>query len=172
MKLSIVFAAAATVNAQKNKKNKPDMSKFKNAMAEINMGSRSDGNALLIQQQVEHYLAAADLPLSDAPKMLSYGCWCQLLGDSRKNGVGEPVDELDQLCKEYQACSRCTAIDNADEVNADGVPCSWSTARYEIEFDAGSQTFGCTSKSTKSPCGLAQCSVILILLLMECELAV
>ena len=153
MKLSIVFATVAC--AQKAKK--PDMAKFKAAMAEVSSGARNDGNALLVQQQVEFYLAAEGRDIALAPKMLSYGCWCQLV-QNRLNGVGEPVDEFDAICKKYQACSRCTAVDNEGELTAQGEVCSWSTARYEISFDGDSSRFFCDPKTTKSTCGQNQCS--------------
>ena len=53
---------------------------------------------LLIKQMVEFYLGS---DFAMAPQLLSYGCWCQILGDQRKHGLGEPLDTLDQICKGY-----------------------------------------------------------------------
>ena len=153
MKLSIVFATVAC--AQKAKK--PDMGKFKSAMAEVSSGARNDGNALLVEQQLMFYLDAEGRDTALAAKMLSYGCWCQLV-QNRLNGVGEPVDEFDAICKKYQACSRCTAVDNDGTLTAQGEVCSWSTARYEISFDGDNGRFFCDPATTKSQCGQNQCS--------------
>jgi len=155
MKLSTIFTVATVAQAQK-RPTKPDMSKIKAAIAEINAGARTDGNGLLIQQQLEFYLSAAGESLDQAPKLLSYGCWCQIL-TNRRNGLGDPLDVIDEICKRYQACSKCVAIDNEGELTAQGEVCSWSTARYEIAFDADSSRFGCDDKSTKSECGRGQC---------------
>ena len=92
-----LFGLIALTTAQKNKL--PDMSKIAMAQNEINMGARNDGSAVLIQQIIEFYLAADGIDISFAPQLLSYGCWCQLLGDQRKHGLGEPLDTLDQICK-------------------------------------------------------------------------
>ena len=91
-----VFSLIALTTAQKNKL--PDMSKIALAQQEISMGARNDGNALLIKQMVEFYLGS---DFAMAPQLLSYGCWCQILGDQRKHGLGEPLDTLDQICKGY-----------------------------------------------------------------------
>ena len=88
MKLSTVIAATvAIVQGQQ-----PDMEVFRSVSAE--MSGRSDGNALLIQQILEFYLGNKGKNLSLAPKMLSYGCWCQILVERR--GLGEPVDAFDE----------------------------------------------------------------------------
>lgn len=160
MKLSTVFAATLAVvsNAQKKKVKKPDMAKFKAAKAEIALGNRSDGNALLIQQIIEFYLSTKNLDFTTAPKMISYGCWCQLLVN-RKNGLGEPVDEFDAICKQYQQCSKCVNIDaNKEGLTAgEGAECNWETSKYEILFDADSGRMGCNPDAT-GECGMKQCS--------------
>ena len=92
-----LFGLIALTTAQKNKL--PDMSKIAIAQNEINAGARNDGSAVLIQQIIEFYLDADGIDISFAPQLLSYGCWCQLLGDQRKHGLGEPLDTLDQICK-------------------------------------------------------------------------
>ena len=86
MKLFNILALAA---AQKV----PDMTSFKQVLAD------GGGNAQLIQQMVEFYLEAAGIDTVFSSQLLSYGCWCQILGDERKHGLGEPFDALDQICK-------------------------------------------------------------------------
>ena len=71
------------------------MASIRAATAEIATGTRSDGNALLIQQMLQFYLGFAGESTDDVEFMLSYGCFCQLLV-SRKEGKGEPVDEFDE----------------------------------------------------------------------------
>merc|ERR1712203_278263 len=134
------------------------MSKMKNALAEINEGGRADGNALMMRNMLEHYLTVAGQNVDKATKMLNYGCWCQLLGDSRRNGMGDPVDKLDEICKKYQACTRCVAVDNVDFLTGpQKLECTWESARYEIDFDSGSDQFTCLESATDQ-CGMAQCS--------------
>ena len=92
MKLSALILPAF-IFAEERKK--PDMGAIKAAAEEIKGSNRSDGNALMIQQFLEFYLGTNGDNLALAPKMLSYGCWCQLLV-KRQNGLGEPIDALDE----------------------------------------------------------------------------
>jgi len=39
-----------------------------------------------------------------------YGCWCRF-GSHLTKGRGQPQDDLDQVCKDFQLCLRCVHID-------------------------------------------------------------
>ena len=121
-------------------------------------GSRADGNAFFIRQFLEFYLGEAGEDVSIAQAMLSYGCWCQIIVE-RKHGLGEPVDQLDLICKQYQQCSKCVALDNANEFSAHGQACAWDTAKYEVDFDPDTQRMTCNEIASGGSCGVSQCMV-------------
>jgi len=154
MKFSTVFAASIVALSQAQNESSPDMDVFRSVAAEMN--GRSDGNALMIQQILQFYLGNKGKNTALAPKMLSYGCWCQILIE--RKGLGEPIDAFDEICHRYQQCSKCVAIDHAGTLVA-GEQCNWETARYEIDFDADTGRMGCDLNNVKkNQCGFNQCS--------------
>ena len=90
MKISAIFTTAVF-----GANIKDAQSEARAAALEISRGFRSDGNALLIQQQLQFYLSVVHgVGTAEAEQMLSYGCYLQLL-TTRKVGLGEPVDAFD-----------------------------------------------------------------------------
>ncbi|CAG5078609.1 Oidioi.mRNA.OKI2018_I69.PAR.g9033.t1.cds [Oikopleura dioica] len=127
------------------------------AQNEITKGARSDGNALLIQLLLEFYLDDAGHNTNRAPQMLNYGCFCQLL-ETRRVGLGTPVDGLDEICQRYQRCTQCVAHDQSGStVNVEGeqLACNWENGRYEISFDSGTGRVKCGGNG---PCGTKLCT--------------
>ena len=63
---------------------------------------------------------------------LQHGCWCAKIADqhllSTELGGNRPVDELDQICKDWARARRCS--------RAVGASCEFAdfTDTYEIEF--------------------------------------
>lgn len=138
----------------------------------LERNARSDGNAFLIQQMLEFYLSQAGFDSSIAEQMLNYGCYCNLLpnrfqvGFNHKKrrklsfqGKGNPVDNLDLFCQQYQRCSKCNVFDNLGVSNDNGSMCSVETAKYEISFNAEIQRLDCSSTGTFDVCGANQCQV-------------
>ena len=118
----------------------------------------TDGNALMIQQILSVYLDQLNVndTLVLSRKMLSYGCWCQILAE-RKHGQGEPIDEIDLICKQYQQCSKCVELDHQDGVlvgNNSLERCSWETAQYDTLVFNGARI---ECDSAGESCGVAQC---------------
>ena len=76
----------------------------------------------------------ASLFLSDstfAAQLSNHGCWCAKIADqgptSASLGGNQPVDELDQICKDWARARRCS--------RATGSSCEFAdfTSTYEIE---------------------------------------
>jgi len=130
-----------------------DLMKFQD---NLERNARSDGNAFLIQQMLEFYLSQAGFASSIAEQMLNYGCYCNLL-PNRFQGKGNPVDNLDLFCQQYQRCSKCNVFDNLGVSNDNGSMCSVETAKYEISFNAEIQRLDCSSTGTFDVCGANQC---------------
>ena len=45
----------------------------------------------------------------------NYGCWCRFEGNDLLKGYGQPIDWIDELCKEYTNCLRCPSLNLLDE---------------------------------------------------------
>jgi hypothetical protein len=55
-----------------------------------------------------------------------YGCWCLPNGQHNlASGFGQPVDPLDQVCKEYAMCYKCIDIDFAGTCDPEALGYSW-----------------------------------------------
>ena len=44
---------------------------------------------------------------TDISKLSSHGCWCSILGYGKIGTGGNPVDELDHLCRDYFETKKC-----------------------------------------------------------------
>jgi len=64
---------------------------------------------------------------------------------------------LFRVCKKYQRCSKCVALDTADTLTNNGDICDWETSRYEISFNANLNRMDCSSDASDGLCGMAQC---------------
>jgi hypothetical protein len=66
---------------------------------------------------------------SFAASLFNHGCWCAKLTNQASNNLGgnQPVDELDQICKDWARARRCS--------RATGSSCEFAdfTSTYEIE---------------------------------------
>jgi len=52
----------------------------------------------------------------DERKYWTYGCQCLILGDRPMSdpGHGPPVDELDNVCKQYKDCQKCARMTHGE----------------------------------------------------------
>jgi len=49
----------------------------------------------------------------DMDQVFNYGCWCQLVTpDGVREGIGAPMDAIDQACKDWHSCMDCLIIDH------------------------------------------------------------
>lgn len=55
-----------------------------------------DGNPTIIEQSLQSYYNLANEDWQEAGKLLQYGCYCQILHNDGRHGMGEPVDALDE----------------------------------------------------------------------------
>ena len=81
-----------------------------------------------------------------------YGCWCNF-DDRLTEGVGEPQNEYDSICRNFQLCLRCTRIDG--EIG--GYSCDPKTDTYEAN---GNSVFSidCSAANAGDLCGESLCS--------------
>ena len=85
-------------------------------------------------------VAGQDHRLTD--KMLSYGCWCQIRNHGASGivpGHGQPVDELDELCRDWHQCRSCTELDSTTG------SCDSSSFAYEVGLDPSTNRIACDS---------------------------
>ena len=72
-----------------------DISELRKKVQEIR--KNRDGNPTIIEQALQtYYSVAGDDNWQDAGKLLQYGCYCQILNNDGRHGMGEPVDALDE----------------------------------------------------------------------------
>ena len=58
----------------------------------------------------------ADSTVATLDKYLYYGCYCFPDGHTKLfSGYGEPIDEVDKVCKSFQTCYRCVGLDYGQE---------------------------------------------------------
>lgn len=43
-------------------------------------------------------------------KIINHGCWCAKVSGSNPDFAGEPVDDIDKLCKEWSSKRRCNGL--------------------------------------------------------------
>lgn len=55
-----------------------------------------EGNPTIIEQSLQSYYNLANEDWQEASKLLQYGCYCQILNNDGRHGIGEPVDALDE----------------------------------------------------------------------------
>lgn len=103
------------------------------------------------------FFLQADNSVAALEKYLFYGCYCFPDGHNKLfGGYGEPIDEVDRVCKAFQTCYRCVGIDFGQEecINAKG---------YEFqglyEEDTGFKEIVCKNngRGEGSRCSRAQC---------------
>lgn len=83
-----------------------------------------------------------------------YGCQCGALGKDGKydfygRGAGQPLDELDEACKEYSSCLKCLGEAHGDE-------CSPSS-RYKLRLDTDAGSATCRAKEGSCKQNLCKC---------------
>jgi len=85
-------------------------------------------------------------------KIKQYGCWCNF-DDRLTEGSGEPINEYDSVCRNFQLCLRCTRI---DAKNGD-YSCDPKTDTYGAE---GNSAFSidCSAANAGNLCGESLCS--------------
>ena len=67
--------------------------------------------------------AKADASPQSLEKYLYYGCYCFPDGDQKLfSGFGDPIDEVDKVCRRFQTCYRCVGVDYGQEecINTSG----------------------------------------------------
>ena len=85
-------------------------------------------------------------------RLRKYGCHCFPRDDKAAGGVGPPIDELDQLCKELYQCHRCVNIEFPDD-NIDV-----NDGRYSWDLITGDQ-ISCDNNRNFGRKALCQCDL-------------
>ena len=101
-------------------------------------------------QMIQFYFSNNGISFELVDQVLNYGCWCQIRNISDfKSGKGIPLDSFDQACKQWQQCSACNQMENAD--------CNYFQTVYEIGFDPVSMRIACSSNPDS--CSINKCTV-------------
>ena len=102
-------------------------------------------------------------------ELLEYGCWCNLLDEKMKQGVGDAVDEIDAACRAWRRCYYCTRIDDTD--------CQPLTSPYSLFWDYTEDEYncnrnnGCEENACHCDAHLAKvCSKNMVAILIKCTL--
>lgn len=118
-------------------------SKYK-TWKELNIDSNGDlfiffnDNRDMVIQQLDYLLGKSQnayMPRVMYDEMLEYGCWCNLLDEKLTQGIGDPVDEIDEACRAWRRCLYCTRIDDTD--------CQPTTASYSLFWDYKEDQYNC-----------------------------
>jgi len=85
-------------------------------------------------------------------KIWQYGCWCNF-DDNLTDGVGEPQNIYDSICRKFQLCLRCARMDGVTE----GYGCDPKTDDYNMVGNPFFQT-DCSTPNPGDLCGESLCS--------------
>lgn len=91
----------------------------------------------------------------------NYGCWCAGIDandDSATYGIGDPLDDLDRLCKEWFTARHCTTIQEGSCFNywAEETP---GNNGYITNFDDATVTDYCQPDDPTNECGMDVCKI-------------
>ena len=120
---------------------------------------------LMEDAEVEQGPGAAmrSLQKTDMGLLDLYGCWCYFQDDVGQ-GIGTPVDQIDEFCKVLHQGYECIMMD-MDEQNQPCIP--WEI-EYNSAFGSGAMPFGldmtnlineCENQNTNNTCGEMTCKV-------------
>lgn len=85
----------------------------------------------------------------------SYGCWCNLNVTTTPKGYGEPVDEIDALCKTLVEGYRCAIL---DEKSAGETECEPWRVTYQSQVLSTSYS-QCQLSNPNDNCAAKACSI-------------
>jgi len=88
----------------------------------------------------------------DSRKYWTYGCNCFLLGDRPMSdpGMGQPVDALDGLCKQYKDCLKCARMEH-------GESCLGEMVKYGFLTDDQTNSVECTNNVNSCKRSICEC---------------
>jgi len=85
-----------------------------------------------------------------AEAIKGYGCWC--LPNQGQPGIGEPVDELDRICHQFQTCKTCLGY---DKCRISQMVYGWQT----VTDKKGKKNVLCTDQFESCERNLCHCEV-------------
>ena len=106
----------------------------------------------------------AALIISDstfAAQLFNHGCWCAKIANQGPTSAGlggnQPVDQLDQICKDWARARRCS---RTDAVLSDGSSCESAdiTSTYEIDLSRLSPN-NCVDPNPSESCLSKTCQI-------------
>merc|ERR1712156_603438 len=94
--------------------------------------------------------------LSNFPtEIFDHGCWCGKLNALPSAGLGgKPVDDLDQLCKDWTKARRCSRLSGATCESASAL-----TGNYQVEYDFAGGATGTQLCPDSNACLLETCQI-------------
>jgi len=89
------------------------------------------------------------------PQLDEFGCWCYF-GENVGRGKGQPVDEVDSICKMLADGYECAIRDSEDE----GLACT----PWEVDYNAGTGSGkvlynNCLEQNSNNTCAARACTV-------------
>ena len=93
--------------------------------------------------------------IADAiPQLDEYGCWCYFY-DNVGRGKGNPVDEVDAMCKVLGEGYECAIRDSEDE----GIDCTPWTVDYLVGTGTGRELYTSCQSLNADSCAARACAV-------------
>merc|ERR1711879_597159 len=103
------------------------------ALTAVSAQATFDTISYRFRDSVQELAALFIQDASFASQVFSHGCWCAKLSDPSSVNLGgnAPVDELDQICKDWARARRCS--------RQNGASCEFAglESSYEVERDNG-----------------------------------
>lgn len=110
------FASAQVNSIDKNSDAGQSFEATAIIIATNQMNDDSSGqNAINIEQnkrQAVVQILSEFLTTNDAQEVSQHGCWCSKIMGSNPDFAGDPVDNIDRLCKEWSVTRRCNSLEN------------------------------------------------------------
>lgn len=93
--------------------------------------------------------------IATSDNLSSHGCWCAAIADG-KSKVGRPIDDIDNSCKGWSTCLKCTNNEVCNLGSSSTNPTGVSSS-FQVSYDAQNEQFSC-DRDSSIPNDLDDCS--------------
>jgi len=114
-------------------------------------------NTRNIAGMLRYRLLALGVKQPDFKDLLGYGCWCTFLikHDLRPKNMS-PIDEIDEICRQWTKCHECSSIDSYYECSDQGHD------EYKVRGIVATGLFSCESNESECSMKACQCDTQLV----------